>query len=469
MQLGGAASAPPDCGRIAQIPMGVRGTDSMARLDKCRPAVAGIPDASWRSRMFARAQPSCLRIAAPALILAALSLALPTSAVSATRTYTAVNVHCDVATFKLVGLKPASVRAARVTLGQREAQVKRAVVRRAARRGKLRLRLSTLRWTIVRTHTRHRTHTRSRTHSRRRPERHAKPARREKHSGCRAKRARTARVRRKRPRLIVITSDTPTSSDPAPTPTDPAPQPAPTTLKFQDEFNGAAGTAPDSTKWSVYGGTNPPRWGAECFVNDRSHVFQDGQGNLVLRAHRASSTPCGHDGTGAGILSGGMETGSRSSPRFTFKYGDSEARIAVDCLTGLWATYWHSGGTAGVSWPTDGEIDVMEMLNNGTGANQALWMPGGHVQSRPTGQWCGTGYHTYRALWQPGSISFYIDGNLVKTWTPINICAGCTWPFDVAGYVQRIIAELSIGGAAGTPPASFDITEKIDYIRVKAL
>jgi beta-glucanase (GH16 family) len=418
--------------------------------------------------MLARRKPSCLRAAAPALILATLSLALPASAVSATRTYFAVNVHCDIATFKLVGLKPASVRAARVTLGQRDAPVKPAVVRRAARRGTLRLRLSTLRWTRVRTQTRRHAERRDkprraeRRAKPRRTERHAKPARRDRHTGCRTKRARQAGVRRKGPKLTVVTPDAPNS-------TDSPPQPAPTTLKFQDEFNGAAGTAPDSTKWSVYGGTNPPKWGAECFVNDRSHVFQDGQGNVVLRANRASSTPCGDDGTGAGILSGGMETGSRANPKFTFKYGDSEARIAVDCLTGLWATYWHSGGTAGVSWPTDGEIDVMELLNNGTGANQALWMPGGHVQSRPTGKWCGTGYHVYRARWQPGAISFYIDGNLVKTWTPGNICVGCRWPFDIAGYVQRIIAELSIGGAAGTPPASFDITQKIDYIRVKAL
>ena len=247
------------------------------------------------------------------------------------------------------------------------------------------------------------------------------------------------------------------------------PPPPPGSFKFQDEFDGPAGSAPDSTKWSVFGGSAPPRWGNECFVNDRQHVFQDGQGNLVLRANSASTTPCTTDGSGAGILSGGMETGSRSSPKFTFKYGDSEARIAVDCLTGLWATYWHSGGTAGVSWPTDGEIDVMELLNNGTGANQALHMPGGHVQTRPTGQWCGTGYHTYRARWEPGQISFYIDGTLIKTWTPANICAGCTWPFDTAGYVQRIIAELSIGGSAGTPPASFDVTQRIDYIRIANL
>jgi hypothetical protein len=156
--------------------------------------------------MLRRHKPSCLRIAATALILATLSLAVPASAVSATRTYFASNVHCGVATFKLVGLKPTTVRAARVTLGQRRARVKPAVVRRAARYGMLRLRLSTLRWTRVRTHTR------------RRAERHAKPARRVRHTRCRKTRARQARVRRKRPKLTVTTSDPAKSADPTPSP-----------------------------------------------------------------------------------------------------------------------------------------------------------------------------------------------------------------------------------------------------------
>jgi len=180
--------------------------------------------------MLRRRKPSCLRIATPALVLATLSLALPASAVSATKTYFAGTVHCDVATFKLVGLKPASVRAARVTLGQRDAQVEPAVVRRGARRGTLRLRLSTLTWTRVVTRT-HNPRTATRRHGMRgtrlahtRPrqkqasqernaDRHHRRARREKHTSCRNTRARPAGVRRKRPKLTVITS-----ADPAPPP-----------------------------------------------------------------------------------------------------------------------------------------------------------------------------------------------------------------------------------------------------------
>jgi len=180
--------------------------------------------------MLCRRKPSCLRIATPALVLATLSLALPASAVSATKTYFAGTVHCDVATFKLVGLKPASVRAARVTLGHRDAQVEPAVVRRGARRGTLRLRLSTLTWTRVVTRT-HNPRTATRRHGMRgtrlahtRPrqkqasqernaDRHHRRARREKRTSCRNTRARPAGVRGKRPKLTVITS-----ADPAPPP-----------------------------------------------------------------------------------------------------------------------------------------------------------------------------------------------------------------------------------------------------------
>jgi Polysaccharide lyase len=162
--------------------------------------------------MLRRRKPSCLRIAAAALILATLSLALPASAVSATRTYVAVNVHCDIATFKLVGLKPATVRAARVTRGQRAARVKPAVVRRGARRGTLRLRLSTLRWTSLRT----RTH-KPRTATRRDGPRDTRRAH-TRRQRCGNTGARTAHVRRKRPKLTVITT-----ADPAPPPPPPPP------------------------------------------------------------------------------------------------------------------------------------------------------------------------------------------------------------------------------------------------------
>src|ERR1022692_1309698 len=58
-------------------------------------------------------------------------------------------------------------------------------------------------------------------------------------------------------------------------------------LVWSDEFNGPAGSPPDSTKWNYdLGGGG---WGnneAETYTNSQNNVFQDGNGNLVIRAIR---------------------------------------------------------------------------------------------------------------------------------------------------------------------------------------
>src|ERR671934_162162 len=74
-------------------------------------------------------------------------------------------------------------------------------------------------------------------------------------------------------------------------------------LLFDDEFDGPAGTPP-SLPWTILGGTAPPRWGEECFVNDTRHVSMDGLGNLALTAtSNPSGVPC-RNGAGAYESSG---------------------------------------------------------------------------------------------------------------------------------------------------------------------
>ena len=53
-------------------------------------------------------------------------------------------------------------------------------------------------------------------------------------------------------------------------------------LVWSDEFNGAAGSPPDPTKWNYDLGDGG--WGngeAETYTNSSQNVFQDGNGNLI--------------------------------------------------------------------------------------------------------------------------------------------------------------------------------------------
>jgi len=63
-------------------------------------------------------------------------------------------------------------------------------------------------------------------------------------------------------------------------------------MLFQEEFNGPAGAPPDPAWWFIVPARelikNPVEWDQPYnmgrYVTDQEHVFQDGRGNLVIRA-----------------------------------------------------------------------------------------------------------------------------------------------------------------------------------------
>lgn len=67
---------------------------------------------------------------------------------------------------------------------------------------------------------------------------------------------------------------------------------------FQEEFNGPAGAPPDPAWWFIVPERevikNPVEWDKPYnmgrYVTDQEHVFQDGKGNLVIRATRGPGT-----------------------------------------------------------------------------------------------------------------------------------------------------------------------------------
>src|SRR5689334_14948697 len=85
-------------------------------------------------------------------------------------------------------------------------------------------------------------------------------------------------------------------AQPAPVPVEPPPvagQTGPVML-FQDEFDGHAGAPPNPANWFIVPARetikNPTEWDKPFnmgrYVTDQEHVFQDGDGNLVIRATR---------------------------------------------------------------------------------------------------------------------------------------------------------------------------------------
>jgi beta-glucanase (GH16 family) len=238
-------------------------------------------------------------------------------------------------------------------------------------------------------------------------------------------------------------------------------------VTWSDEFNGAAGTSIDGSKWKFdIGGSG---WGnneLEYYTNSTRNVYHDGQGHLAITARQEnpSNFQC-HYGT-CQYTSGRILT----ADRFSQAYGRFEASIKIPRGQGIWPAFWMLGGG---NWPNTGEIDIME--NVGSTPNTAYGTvhgPGysggsGVGGSRTIGAPLADAFHSYRIDWSPNLIVWYLDGSEFFRVTPANI-RGNQWVFDHPFFM---ILNVAVGGYwPGNPNSSttFPQTMLIDYIRVSA-
>jgi len=248
-------------------------------------------------------------------------------------------------------------------------------------------------------------------------------------------------------------------------------------LVWSDEFNGSAGSPPDPTNWNYdLGGGGWGNGELEVYTNSPTNVFQDGSGNLIIRAIRDSHGQY----TSARLQSGSPGAGT-STANGNWQYGRIEARIKIPYGQGVWPAFWMLGeNISSVGWPTCGEIDIMEnfgtfnhnaTVNNGT-AHGPGYSGGNGVSAAftlPLGQTVYDDYHVYSLEWSPDSMQWFVDGTPYHTVTPASIPAGDQWVFNAPFF---ILLNLAIGGPGtflGTPDASAPFPNQdmlVDYVRV---
>lgn len=241
-------------------------------------------------------------------------------------------------------------------------------------------------------------------------------------------------------------------------------------LTWSDEFSGANGSLPDSSKWVME--TGGGGWGnheLESYTSraQNAHV-QDG--NLVITAIKENYT--GPDGIAREYTSARLKT----LGKFDQKYGRFEARIKLPQGQGIWPAFWMMGNNIEkVDWPGCGEIDVMENIGkepaivHGTIHGPGYSGAGGLSASYtlPSGKFADD-FHIFAVEWEAAAIRFYVDGNLYRTLTPTDLPAGTAWAYDHPFF---ILLNVAVGGDwPGNPDKTtvFPQAMLVDYVRVYA-
>src|SRR6478752_1047669 len=234
-------------------------------------------------------------------------------------------------------------------------------------------------------------------------------------------------------------------------------------LVWSDEFNGAMGSAVDSTKWTFdVGGTG---WGnneLEYYTNSTNNAAMDGAGNLVITAKQESMG--GKSYTSARLKTQGLKT---------FTYGRVEARMKISQGQGLWPAFWMLGDDIGSNpWPACGEIDIMENIGKEPNIIHAtIHGPGYSAGDGPTKQYMlsapvASAFHVFAIEWEMNTIRWYVDDMLYSTKTSSDIPSGATW---VYAHPFFIIMNLAVGGGwPGNPDGTTTFPQelKVDYVRV---
>ncbi|MFZ4893008.1 discoidin domain-containing protein [Plantibacter sp. Mn2098] len=241
---------------------------------------------------------------------------------------------------------------------------------------------------------------------------------------------------------------------------------------WEDTFDGPAGQLPSSDNWTI----DPAPAGQnnaelQAYTSSTDNIALDGNGNLVIQAIKNA------DGT---YTSGRINSSRKAHAQF----GRIEARAQVPAGQGLWPAFWMMGENFldGTTWPTNGEIDIMEVLGHEPDTlHNTIHGPGYSGMNGVGGSFkpkdadgnpidLSAGFHTYGVDWDSTGLRFWLDdpGYVTRTIKTADIedQLGFSWVYDQPFFM---ILNLAVGGDwPGSPNANtqFPARMVVDTIRV---
>ena len=189
-------------------------------------------------------------------------------------------------------------------------------------------------------------------------------------------------------------------------------------LVFSDQF---IGNTLDTSHWSTcyyFGCTNRG--------NDELEWYQASQ--VTVGDGKVSLTAVPDETNGKQYASGMLS----SYGKFSFQYGYAQIVAKLPLGQGLWSAFWTEPASG--AWPP--EIDIMENLASSDNVSLYVHYDAANqfVSSTVVLPTASSEFHTYGVDWEPGSITWYVDGFL---WA--RLAVSITQP-------EYLIADLAVNG-----------------------
>jgi beta-glucanase (GH16 family) len=244
---------------------------------------------------------------------------------------------------------------------------------------------------------------------------------------------------------------------------------------WHDSFSGRTGKAPSAANWKHDVGYGWTAGEVQTYTASTANAARDGAGHLRITPIR--------DGKGNWTSARLETTRSNFAPPKGGKLRIS-ARLKLPAGgQGYWPAFWALGNTlrtGAQSWPANGELDLMENVNNspqahgtfhcGTETGGSCNEPNGRTAVRALkGPASSTGYHVYTVIWddRARTLTYQLDGVTYFRVGAAQVGAAAWNAAMSHGYF--LLLNVAVGG--GWPGQPNHTTRSgasmlVDYVRV---
>ncbi|MFD5224604.1 family 16 glycosylhydrolase [Microbacterium sp. NPDC058342] len=242
---------------------------------------------------------------------------------------------------------------------------------------------------------------------------------------------------------------------------------------WADDFDGAAGTRPDSAHWNTEVGNRDQEgwWNNELqyYTADAANSAVNGSGQLIISAREATAgqhLPCYPSGS-CEYTSARLTTEGNVS----LTYGRADIRAKIPTGQGLLPAIWMLGNN-GQIWPAQGEIDIVEVVGGepntayGTLHGPTYYNENGIGGTYDLGAAASSAWHVYSVIKQPEKITWLVDDEPYFELTPNDLPSTQDWVFE---QDMHLLLNVAVGGDwPGDPDAStsFPAEMRIDYVHL---